>query len=42
MDDQAQRLIISDEDGDTLAYLGWEVAERSDLALYAQHLEAVP
>ena len=40
MDDQAQRLIISDEDGDTLAYLGWEVAERSDLVLYAQHLEA--
>ena len=39
MDDQAQRLIVSDEPGDTLAYLGWEVDNRDDLNTYAARLE---
>jgi len=39
MDDQAQRLIISDEPGDTLAYLGWEVDASEDLDHYASKLE---
>ncbi|MEM6309108.1 MAG: VOC family protein [Pseudomonadota bacterium] len=40
MDDQAQRLIVSDEPGDTLAYLGWEVGARNDLDALAARLEA--
>ena len=40
MDDQCQRLIISDEPGDTLAYIGWEVGEKSDLERLATKLEA--
>ena len=40
MDDQRQRLIISDEPGDTLAYIGWEVGEKSDLERLATKLEA--
>ncbi len=39
MDDRAQRLIVSDEPGDTLAYLGWEVDHREDLEAYAIRLE---
>ena len=39
MDDQAQRLIISDEPGDTLAYIGWEVAKKSDLDHLAKRIE---
>ena len=39
MDDQAQRLIVSDEPGDTLAYIGWEVAEKTDLDVLAARLE---
>jgi len=39
MDDQAQRLIVSDEPGDTLAYLGWEVDALGDLDYYASKLE---
>ena len=39
MDDQAQRLIVSDEPGDTLAYLGWEVDTSADLNTYAARLE---
>ena len=39
MDDQAQRLIVSDEPGDTVAYLGWEVSEKSDLDTLAARLE---
>lgn len=40
MDDQAQRLIVSDEPGDTLAYIGWEVGQKSDLDALAGRLEA--
>ena len=40
MDDQAQRLIVSDEPGDTLAYLGWEVDTPEDLDSYAGRLDA--
>ena len=39
MDDQAQRLIVSDEPGDTLAYIGWEVDQKSDLDTFAARLE---
>jgi len=39
MDDQAQRLIVSDEPGDTLAYIGWEVEEKDDLDSYAATIE---
>ena len=40
MDDRKQRLIVSDETGDTLSFIGWEVAEKSDLEQYASRLEA--
>jgi|TARA_B100001105_G_scaffold85227_1_gene67511 2,3-dihydroxybiphenyl 1,2-dioxygenase len=40
MDDRKQRLIVSDETGDTLSFIGWEVAEKSDLDQYATRLEA--
>ena len=40
MDDQAQRLIVSDEPGDTLAYIGWEVGQKSALDQLAARLEA--
>ena len=39
MDDQEQRLIISDEPGDTLAYLGWEVNDAAGLNHLASQLE---
>jgi len=39
MDDHAQRLVVSDEPGETLAFLGFEVAARSDLAAYADRLD---
>ncbi|MDO8877059.1 MAG: VOC family protein [Pseudolabrys sp.] len=39
MDDKAQRLIVADEPGETLAFMGWEVEQRSDLDLYAARLE---
>ena len=39
MDDQAQRLIVSDEPGATLAYIGWEVDQKSDLDTLATRLE---
>jgi 2,3-dihydroxybiphenyl 1,2-dioxygenase len=39
MDDKAQRLIVSDEPGETLAFMGWEVEERADLEVYAARLE---
>lgn len=41
MDDRKQRLVVSDEPGDTLAFLGWEVETRSDLEAYATRIEAV-
>lgn len=39
MDDQVQRLLVSDEPGETLAFMGWEVAARADLQDYAAKLE---
>lgn len=39
MDDRMQRLIITDEPGETLAYMGWEVEFASDLDAYAARLE---
>ena len=39
MDDQKQRFTISGEPGDKLAFLGWEVEEKSDLQKYAKRLE---
>lgn len=40
MDDVAQRLVVSDEPGETLAFLGFEVARRADLDTYASRLDA--
>lgn len=40
MDDQKQRLMVSDEAGDTLSFVGWEVSEKSDLQHFAASLEA--
>lgn len=39
MDDQMQRLLVSDEDGDTLAFMGWEVERQDDLQRYAARLD---
>ena len=39
MDDRIQRLLVSDEPGDTLAFMGWEVETGHDLQLYAGRLE---
>lgn len=39
MDDHRQRLIVSDEAGDTLAFMGWEVGAKADLDAYAARLE---
>lgn len=40
MDDQAQRLVVSDEPGDTLAFLGWQVDNKEDLDDFAGRIEA--
>lgn len=40
MDDQAQRLLVSDEPGETLAFMGWEVEAKDDLQGYAGRLES--
>lgn len=40
MDDRMQRLIVADEPGETLAFMGWEVEFRDDLDRYAARLEA--
>lgn len=40
MDDRKQRLVVSDEDGDTLAFIGWEVDSKEDLEDYATRLDA--
>ena len=40
MDDRVQRLLVSDEPGDTLAFLGFEVSDPDDLDHYAARLEA--
>ena len=39
MDDQAQRLVVSDEAGETLSCMGFEVETRNDLGIYADRLE---
>lgn len=40
MDEQHQRLVVSDEKGDGLQFLGWEVENPDDLSLFAERLEA--
>ncbi|MDF0600173.1 VOC family protein [Psychromarinibacter sp. C21-152] len=40
MDDRMQRLMVSDEEGETLAFMGWEVERAADLDAYAAQLEA--
>ncbi len=40
MDDHKQRLVVSDEPGETLAFMGWEVESKTDLETYADRLEA--
>ncbi len=40
MDNRKQRLIVSNEAGDTLAFIGWELEEKSDLQYYAARLDA--
>lgn len=40
MDDHKQRFVVSDEAGDTLAFLGWEVSDNKALNNLASHLEA--
>ncbi len=39
MDNRMQRLLVSDEPGDTLAFMGWEVEHRDDLQDYAMRLD---
>ncbi|MBN8986626.1 MAG: VOC family protein [Rhizobiales bacterium] len=39
MDDRIQRLIVADEPGETLAFMGWETEFRADLDRYAARLE---
>ena len=40
MDDLVQRLVVSDEPGETLAFIGWEVEQKSDLQYFAAKLDA--
>ena len=40
MDSQEQRLLVSDEPGETLAFMGWEVGARDDLETLAAKLDA--
>ncbi len=39
MDDLEQRFLVSDETGDTLAFMGWEVEEEDDLEAFAAKLD---
>tara|TARA_B100001250_G_scaffold338783_1_gene305934 strand:- start:174 stop:1148 length:975 start_codon:yes stop_codon:yes gene_type:complete len=39
MDDQKQRLAITGDTGDSLAFIGWEVEKKEDLQTYATKLE---
>ncbi|MFV1564788.1 MULTISPECIES: VOC family protein [Phaeobacter] len=39
MDDFVQRLVVSDEPGETLAFIGWEVSKKSDLQDFAARLD---
>jgi len=40
MDDRKQRFVVSNETGDTLAFMGWEVEHSEDLETYAARLDA--
>ena len=40
MDDRKQRLVVSNEPGDALAFMGWEVAKKNDLEAFASRLDA--
>jgi len=39
MDDHKQRFVVTDEAGDSLAFIGWEVEHKDDLTAYATKLE---
>lgn len=39
MDDYKQRLVVTDEAGDSLAFIGWEVDHKDDLTTYAAKLD---
>lgn len=39
MDSLCQRLVVSDEPGETLAFVGWEVDDKSDLETFASRLD---
>jgi 2,3-dihydroxybiphenyl 1,2-dioxygenase len=39
MDDRKQRFVVSDEPGETLAFMGWEVERQGDLQSYASRLD---
>ena len=39
MDDYKQRFVVTDEPGDSLAFIGWEVEHKDDLTSYASKLE---
>ena len=39
MDDHEQRFLVSDEPGDTLSFMGWEVAAEEDLEGFAAKLD---
>lgn len=39
MDDLVQRFVVSDEPGETLAFIGWEVSQKSDLQDFAARLD---
>ena len=38
MDDYKQRLVVSDEIGESLAFIGWEVEDKADLLAFADKL----
>ena len=40
MDDQAQRLFVSDESEESIACIGWEVETKADLEVFGSRLEA--
>ena len=40
MDDRKQRFMVSGEDGDALAFMGWGVENREDLEVFAARLDA--
>ncbi|MBX2886909.1 MAG: VOC family protein [Granulosicoccus sp.] len=40
MDDQQQRLVITNEAGDSLHFIGWEVDSVDDLSAFAEQLES--